>query len=84
MLFQQRDEPGIKEPDDRVQQERDHHAEDQRLQNGAQRLQHGEKARQIRKNHDEQNADKNNSQRGQANFDILPVFMFLQCFYGSF
>ena len=53
--------------------ERDHHAEDQRLQNHLQRRQHTEETRQIRKDHDEQNADKDHDQRRQTPFDVWLV-----------
>ena len=77
LLLQQRQQTAVDEAHDGVQEERDHHAEDQRLQNRLQRSQNAEKSRQIRKDHDEQNADKDHDQRRQAPFDIwlIPVFV---------
>ena len=76
-LFQQRQKAAVNEAYDRVQKKRDHHAEDQRLQNRFQRGQNAEEARQIRKDHDEQNADKDHNERCQTPFDVwlVPVFV---------
>ena len=70
-------EPPIDQTHERIEQKRDDRAGDKRRKD-AQDIGHQlEEARQIRKDHDEQNADKNNCQRRDAPLKISAVSAFL-------
>ena len=74
-LFENRPEAKVDKVHDRVQQKCNHNARNERRENPPDRAEQREKARKIRKNHHQQNADKNDDQGRQTPFKIPPVVL---------
>ena len=74
-LFQRGCQPRIDEFHERIEQEREHDAVDQRRQNRPEAVQHGKEARNVRKDHDQQDADDDDDQGGDppAEIRLVPV-----------